>query len=43
LFTGFNIIVRQLIFDVSNLNLAASKTLRHFDFSSGEQKEKGQK
>lgn len=28
---------------VSNCNLAASKTLCHFDFSSGEQKEKGQK
>jgi hypothetical protein len=28
--------------DVSNSNLAASKTLCHFDFSSGDQKEKGQ-
>jgi len=28
---------------VSNYNLAASKTLCHSDFSSGEQKEKGQK
>lgn len=38
-----NIKILSLICDFSNCNLAASKTLCHFDFSSGKQKEEGQK